>query len=370
MGDELQDNSDTSNWNYDGESVRGELCERRDELAGVRKDGGDVMKKKICHWTIRNGSGMARVAESIAAAECVLGFDSIVSNPQDAATYEQSLDADIHVSHTHFPDGLRKRVTKPLKICYVNHGTPEHIFQSALEDGTRNSYGHADGWMLTMNWLRTADAVVTFWPRHQAIWQSMCDKGRTVHCVPLGVDKEFWKPVTTRGKFVGEPSIFTAENCHWIKAPFDLFLAWPWVVPHLKGEGKLHCAYLPRDQHRWYFSLVNRNGCSYSSHISPIAFDHETLRNAFCSTDFFIGLVQKGDFNRLSLEAAASGAKTISYTGNPYADFWIPEGDQRVIAEHLIAILNGKVAPRADKAVVPSIVETAQAMIKIYESLL
>lgn len=115
---------------------------------------------------------------------------------------------------------------------------------------------------------------------------------------------------------------------------------------------------------------VNRNGCSYSAHLSPIAFDHEMLRNAFCSTDFFIGLVQKGDFNRLSIEAAASGAKTISYIGNPYADFWVPEGDQRMLAENLIEILNGRSAPRADKQQVPDISETAKEMVKIYESLL
>lgn len=313
---------------------------------------------------------MFRVAESIAKAERALGHDSILANPQDPATFEKSLDADIHISHTHFPDILRKKVTKPLKISWVVHGTPEHIFQSALEDGSHNSYGHADGLMLTMNWLRTADAIVTFWPRHQAIWQSMCDKGREVNCVPLGVDREFWKPVKSNGKFSGEPSVFTAENCHWIKAPFDLFVAWPWVAPNLAGEARLHCAYLPKDQHRWYFPLVNRNGCSYHSHISPIAFDHETLRNAFCSVDYFIGLVQKGDFNRLSLEAASTGVKTISYAGNPHADFWVPEGDQRILAEHLVEILSGKRQPRADKTPVPDISETAKAMIKIYESLL
>jgi hypothetical protein len=272
--------------------------------------------------------------------------------------------------HTHFPDAMRSRVTKPLKIIYVVHGTPDHIFQSSVEDGSRKSYGHADGWMLTMNWLRTADAIVTFWPRHQAIWKSMCDKNTKVHCVPLGVDKEFWKPTPTRGKFQGSPSVFTAENCHYIKWPFDLFLAWPWVYPHVNGEARLHAPYLPNDMHRWFFPLVNRNGCSYGAHISPLAFDKETLRNAFVSTDYFIGLVQKGDFNRLSLEAAASGAKTISYTGNPYADFWIPEGDQRVIAENLIEILNGKRAPRADKIPVPAIDETAKEMLKIYESIL
>jgi hypothetical protein len=78
--------------------------------------------------------------------------------------------------------------------------------------------------------------------------------------------------------------------------------------------------------------------------------------------------VRYGDFNRICLEANASGAKTISYYGNPYSDFWIPEGDQRVIADYLIKILDGEVAPRK-KTSVPDISETANEMIKIYETL-
>lgn len=325
---------------------------------------------KAVHWSIQNGSGMNNVASSMVSTETAAGITSLFCNPQKPDSWGIAEDADVHIVHTHFPDSFRPNVTKPLKIVYVCHGTPEHIFKSAVEDGSRKSYGHADGWMLTMNWMRTADALVTFWPRHQAVWQSMCDKGREVHCVPLGVDLEFWKPVKTRGKFAGSPSVFTSENCHDIKWPLDLFIAWPWVYPKVAGEARLHCPYLPNDMHRWFFPLINRNGCSYAAHVSPLVFDHETLRNAFCSTDYFIGLVQKGDFNRLSLEAAASGAKTISYAGNPYADYWVPEGDQRVLAEHLIEILNGKRSPRVDKLIVPSITETAQAMIKLYESLL
>lgn len=325
---------------------------------------------KTAHWSLTNKSGMARVAESLVAAEKALGFESVLCNPQEPATFDAAMDADVHVSHTHFPDIMRKRVTKPLKLVWVSHGTPDHVFQSAVEEGSKKGYGHADGWMLAQNWLRTADAIVTFWPRHQAIWQSLCDNGRVVHCVPLGVDKEFWKPVATRGKFSGSPSVFTAENCHWIKWPFDLFLIWPWIAPRLAGEPRLHCPYLPNDQHRWYFPLINRNGCSYWSHVSPTVFNHDDLRNAFCSTDFFIGMVQKGDFNRLCLEANAAGAKTISYAGNPYSWWWLHEGDQRLIAEELFDILSGKVEPRKEREEVPDIKETAQKMISIYESLL
>jgi len=324
---------------------------------------------KTAHWTLKNGSGMFRVAESICEAEKKLGIDAVLCNPQDAADYEKALDADVHVSHTHFPDGLRKRVTKPLKIVWVGHGTPEHVFQSAVETGLNGGYGHADGWMLCQNWLRTADAIVTFWPRHQAIWKSLCDRNTLVDCLPLGVDKSFWRPMQSNGKFAGSPSVFTAENSHFIKWPLDLFLAWPWVYPNLKGGAKLHCAYMPRDQHRWWFPLVNRNGTSYAGYLSHTAFDHNGLRNVFNSVDYFIGLVRYGDFNRISLEANATGVKTISYSGNPYSDFWVPEGDQREIAKVLVEILNGNVEPRK-KDIVPDIEETAKGMVKIYERIL
>lgn len=327
---------------------------------------------KVCHWAMLNKSGMHRVAESIVAAEKALGIDSHLCDAMtsDWATLDKYLDADIHVSHTHIQDVFRAAIKKKHKIVWVGHGTPEHVFQSAVEEGSRKSYGHADGLMLCMNWLRTADACVTFWPRHQAIWQSLCDKGREVQCVPLGVDKTFWKPIPTQGKYAGEISLFTAENCHYIKWPLDLFILWPWVYPHLTKRALLHSAYLPNDMHRWFFPLVNRNGTSYASHISPIAFSHENLRNAFVSTDYYIGLVRYGDFNRVCLEAAACGSKLISYRGNEYADFWVTEGDQRIMAAELIAILNGVTKPREKKLQVPDISETAAAMAKIYDKLL
>jgi len=318
-----------------------------------------------------NKSGMNRVAESLVKAEKELGHDSHLCNIQDheQSHFDNMVDCDIHVSHTHFPDWMRKKLTKPLKLVWIGHGTPEHVFQTAVETGTTKGYGHGDGWMLVMNWLRTADACVTFWPRHQAIWQSICDKHTKVHCVPLGVDKSFWKKTPTRGKFAGSPSLFTAENCHYIKWPLDLFIAWPWIYPKVEGNPLLHATYLPNDMHRWFFPLVNRNGCSYASHISPMVFGHEELRNAFNSVDYYIGLVRYGDFNRISLEANASGVKTISYRGNEYSDYWITEGDQRVMADELINILNGKVEPRK-KSPVPDVIDTAKAMIEIYEGIL
>lgn len=314
-----------------------------------------------------NKSGMHRVAESMVNAERALGLDShlidVYTQPDIA------LDADVHVSHTHFPDAMRAKVTKPLKLVWIAHGTPEHVFDSSIEAGEKGGYGHADGWQLCTNWLRTADAIVTFWPRHQAIWKSLCDKNTIVDCVPLGVDKSFWKPMQSRGKFAGSPSLITAENPHYFKAPRDLFIAWPWVWPKLQGEATLHALYLPNSMHRWYFPLIYRNGSGYRSHISATVFDHDNLRNAFNSIDYFIGLVGKGDFNRISLEANACGIKTISYKGNPYSDFWIEEGDQRAMAAELVEILNGNRKPR-EKETVPDISATAEGMKKIYERIL
>jgi hypothetical protein len=134
-------------------------------------------------------------------------------------------------------------------------------------------------------------------------------------------------------------------------------------------DAVLHANYLPRDQHRWFMPLINRNGASYKSYIGAAPLAQPDLINALCSTDFFIGLVRYGDFNRLSMEAKACGAKVISYSGNEYADYWIPEGDQRVMAEHLVKILKGETPARKDVLEAPDIADTAARMKELYESL-
>jgi len=326
---------------------------------------------KVIHWTAFNSSGMNRVAESLNRAELALGIDSRLCNCQTppADNYDSILDADIHVTHTHFPEDVRRRLTnKSYKWVWVGHGTPEHTFAHSVEDGLRGGYGHGDSWMLMQYALQHADASVVFWPRHHQILKSMSDKHTPIHLIPLGVDKTFWKPGQSNGKFAGSPSLFTAENCHQIKWPLDLFITWPFVYPHVPGNACLHAAYLPLDQHRWFFPLLNRNGASYGMHLTNGAFSHDALLNVFRSVDFYIGLVRYGDFNRISLEANASGCKTISYRGNPFSDYWLTEGDQRVIAQELIDILSGRVPPR-DKSPVPDVVETTKAMIDVYETL-
>jgi hypothetical protein len=312
---------------------------------------------------------MHRVAENIVAAERALGVDAIhVDCGVRSAEWDAVADADVHVIHTHFPEEMRKKTTKPLKVAWVAHGTPDHVFQHSVEAGLGASYGHSDAFMLMQYWLKNADARITFWPRHQWIYQRMVDRGTKVHCVPLGVDTAFWQGGASRGKYEGTPSVFTAENPHYLKWPYDLFVAWPEVFDALDGA-KLHACYLPRDMHRWFFPLVNANGAAYSSHISPITFPHDELRNVFKSIDYYIGLVRNGDFNQISLQANAAGAPTISYAGNAYSDYWITEGDQRVIARELLAILKGD-TPKREKTPVPDIAETAKGMLTIYEGLL
>lgn len=311
---------------------------------------------------------MHRVAETLSGAERAAGVDSALVNLTDPATWEAAVDADLHVCHTHVPDEFVPRTTKPFKVVYVGHGTPEHIYQSAVEEGTRGGYGHADGWMLLQRWLQVADARVTFWPRHQAIYQSLCDRSSTVDCIPMGIDTAFWAGGTSRGKWAGAPSVWTGENQHYIKWILDLLIAWPWVVEQVP-MAHLHGVYLPKDQHRWLFALANRNGAAYKAHLSPIVFPHDELRNIFKSIDFFIGLVRYGDHNHLGLQASVAGVPTISYAGNPYTDYWLPEGDQRTLAAELVKVLRGEV-PKREKSPVPDIGEMAEAMVRVYQRVL
>lgn len=324
---------------------------------------------KVCHWTIQNGSGMHRVAESLAQAETQIGLGSVLADPSKPETWDAVVDADVHVIHTHFPNPMRKKATKPYKLVWIGHGTPDHVFHSAAEEAERGAYGHGDAVMLMQHWLREADARVTFWPRHKAIYDCFLTKGaRQTDCVPMGVDTAFWKDGQSQGKYAGEPSVFTAENPHYIKWPYDLMTAWPWVVRE-HPLAQLHALYLPRDMHRTYFPWINGNGTAFNAYVSPSIFGKDGLRNAFQSVDFFVGLVRYGDHNHLCMQANAAKAKTISYWGNPYSDFWIREGDQREMARELTEIFAGHRAPR-DKTPVPDIVtDTAPAMRRIYEDL-
>lgn len=327
------------------------------------------MSLKITHLSMFNNSGMHNSAKSLVAAEQKLGLDSHLVNMHETSSdaLDATSDSDIFVAHTHFPNEVKKRATKKYKLVFPVHGTIEHIFRSAVESGG-HGYGSGDGLMLFMHWLNKADAIVTSWERHQTIIQSMVNKNTKIHYVEMGIEKDFWCAGPSDGKWAGTPSVFTAENCHEIKWPLDLFIAWPFVYENIP-DACLHACYLPNDVHRYFFPLVNANGASFGAHISPLAFHGTALRNVFRSVDFVTSFVRYGDHNRLNLEAEASGAKTISYSGNVYSDWWIPEGDQRIMADHLVKIMRGEVEPRADKREVPDIAITAEGMKAIYDSL-
>lgn len=330
---------------------------------------------KIVHFTAYNGSGMNQVAVSCVESERAAGLDSHLLNIHESSNWDIALDADVHVAHTHWPDfyngkSFRRMLKKTPKIVTIFHGTPEFVIRDTMNLHRHNpKHGNGDGIMMMLHWLSVADARITFWPRHQAIYQTMVDRGTAIDLLPLGVDREFWKSGSRSEYFPGNPSVWSGENPHFIKDPLDLALLWPWVYPQL-DNASLHLCYLAENLHRHYSPILNRNQAAYGMHWSAFTFRHERLRNIFKSIDFFAGLVRYGDFNRLSLEAAASGVKTISYRGNPYADFWITEGDQRVMALELLTILRGDVEPRAEKSPVPDVAETASEMQRVYERVL
>lgn len=327
----------------------------------------------VVHHTLKNGSGLNRVATNMAIAERLMGIDSCLSytnepncevtpdepNMMRVVPMDKAKNADVHVVHSHLPDGAKG------KTIFVAHGTPEHCFGMAVEQGKVNGYAAGDPWMLSLHRINTCDVTVTFWDRHAYIWQSMNPKA-DVRVVPMGIDTEFWKPVESQGKWVGSPSLFTCENSHQIKWPLDLILAFPLIMK--ETDAVLHAHYLPLDQHRYWFPLLQANGSSYKSYASGSFFDTPTLRNAFCSVGYYLNLVRYGDFNTVCLEAKASGCKVISYKGNPYADFHISEGSQLEMARELIEIIKGNTQPRETLPIV-SCEAMAKEMIKIYEEI-
>lgn len=324
---------------------------------------------KICHWVKHNGSGMFAVAKTLHEAERKLGLDSHLVNVDEIPSdrWDQYGDSDIHVPHTHFPNEMRKRLTRPLKMIFPSHGTPELIVHTAIE-GIKQGYGHGDPLQLWMYWMKTADAIVTFWPRHQMIMQSMADKNTRVYLAPLGLDLEFWGQAKSKGKFTGTPSVMLSENSWFMKWGYDMFVCWPFIYEQIP-DAVLHATYVPTDQHRVWLPLINRNGAHYGMHISPIIWSHEELRHVLNSVDYYWSGVRYGDMNRINLEALASGAKVISYRGNPFSHYWVTEGSQVEMIKELVPILKGEVEPRVPDSI-PTDTEMAQSFKEIYESVL
>ena len=289
---------------------------------------------RCIHHTLSNGSGLNRVSTNMVQAERELGIESFlcyVDKPEgiegkdNILPLSQALQADVHIIHAHLPDGCKG------KTVFVAHGTPEHCFAMAIDQNRKSGWWAGDPFMLSLYRINSSDVTITFWERHKYIWQSMSPKA-DIRTIPMGIDTDFWKPVPIQGgKWAGNPALFTCENPHQIKWPLDIFLAFPILIE--KTGAILHAHYLPMDQHRFWYPLISANGSSFRSFTSGAYMDSPSLRNAFVSCDYYLNLVRYGDFNSVGLEAKSTGCKVISYRGNPYADYWITEGDQRAMAE-------------------------------------
>lgn len=300
-----------------------------------------------------------------------MGKDTKIVDIGKPETWEEALDADIQVCHTDFPEAVRANCKKKFKSVFVVHGTPEVVFESTIERFSQPGYGIADGWQLLKHWMRFADVTVTFWERHASFYRSMLPTRvaeQMVRVVPLGVDTTYWAGGTSHGAHQGMPSVWTSENQARIKWILDTIIAWPLVTKALP-EACLHAHYIPSGLHRFFIDLANSNDCAFKAHLSSASFPHDSLRNIWKDVDFFWSPVRYGDHNNIFMQAAAAGIETVSYAGNPYADFWVTEGDQRELARQLIPILNHDVAPRADKLPVPDLKDMGEAMVAIYESL-
>ena len=332
---------------------------------------------KTVHWSMLNGSGMHRVAAAMARAETTLGVESILLDPFDKQQqgWENALDADIHLSHTHIPERIGKHsfkrsCTKPYRWVFPIHGTPELVFEASIKDAEQNGYGSGTSFAQHQIGMQTADAIFTYHARHQALYQLATDKSTIVDLIPMGIDVAFWQAGVSAGKYQGTPSFFNCDNAYPFKWALEILRAWPWIYQGLEEMACLHICYLPTAIQRFVDVMAARYGSLRGAIIGNWSYDHKNLRNIFRSIDYYLSPVRYGDHNRVCLEAAAAGAKVISHPGNVYADFWIPEGDQRVQAQALIAIGRGEVAPRADKVPVPTEQEMGEAAINVYERLL
>lgn len=330
---------------------------------------------RVCHWSIGNHSGMHHVAASMARAELALGVETMLLDPFDSAqtNWELALDADVHVSHTHIPERIgnhsfKKSCTKPYRWVFPVHGTPELVFENSIKDAEANGYGTGTSFAHHQIGMQTADAILTFWSRHQALYQLATDKHTIVDCVPMGIDHAFWQGGVSAGKYLGSPSFYNCDNAYPFKWAIEILRLWPWVREEL-DEAVLHIAYLPTAIHRFVDVMAARYGSLRGAVIGNWSYDHTNLRNIFTSIDYYVSPVRYGDHNRVCLEARAAGAKVISYPGNDYADYWVPEGDQRRIAAELIRIGKGEVEPRQAMPV-PTEQQMGEATINVYERIL
>lgn len=317
---------------------------------------------------------MHHVAASMARAELAQGVEARLVDPFDPAQqgWDLTLDADIHVSHTNIPERIGAHVfqqscTKPYRWVFPIHGTPEHVFESSIQDASTNGYNTGVSYAQHQWGMQNADAIMTFVPRHQWLYQIGTDKHTIVDLIPMGIDTHFWTGGASPGKYAGLPSFFSCENQHAFKWGIYLMRMWSRVREGLPSA-VLHVANLPTNIQRFADMLVARYGAR-GVVAGSWRYDHPQLRDIMRSMDFYVSPVRYGDVNRACLEASAAGLRVISYPGNDYADYWMHEGDDRLTARDLIEIGKGEIAPRS-KTPVPTEADMARAAINVYERVL
>ena len=161
----------------------------------------------------------------------------------------------------------------------------------------------------------------------------------------------------------------TSENSVRSKWILDLLLLFPWLLDEFPGA-KLHCYYIPMNLHKMFYPLLYANKGLRGIFLSDQKLGKDTLLATLRGAKYYLSPVRYGDFNQMSLQAKAAGCKVISYKGNPYADYWLDEGDQRTMALQLLAIMKGWTQPRFDIEPVPDTNQMVDGMLRVYKEVL
>lgn len=332
---------------------------------------------KIRHWSLLNQSGMHHLALAVAEGERRLGHDALVLDAADPSLWRNPLhmDADVYAIHSRCALSdlafIRDVMGREPRIVFYSHGIPEDTIGLAMNDVLLVERPEVlDHWSLTRYWLARADAFVVFNDRQRSLFQTMTSKGRIVDCVPFGVDTTFWADGPKDAPHLrGTPAVWTSENQLRVKWALDLLLAWPFVAERIP-EAHLHAHYIPFQIHRWFVDIANTNGAAYSATITPKYFPHDLLRHLWRGCDFMVATSAYGDPTCLSQQAEAAGLKVISHPGNPYASYWVPFGDQRIMADQMVGIFQGYLPPREDKTPVPTLEQMAHGTTAVYNRIL
>jgi len=333
---------------------------------------------KIVHAVQMNQSGMHRLAQNMVVAEQALGNDSMLIDAKHEGQWAlpQVLNADLYVIHSIFPKGARHLIetaqNRKVKTVFVAHGIPEYAMDEAVkafeqaQASQAESFG--DVWFLLRHWLKEADAFVTFNPRHAALYDRMVPSERKVDVVPMGVDRAFWSAPCVAEPMLGNPCVWMSENQNRIKWALDTIIAWPFVMDALP-EAHLHAHWIPLDLHRFFIDLANANGAAYGATIDSLHFTHQRMKELWQTAHFILSPTRYGDITLLAMEANAAGRPLITYKGNEYAQFWLEEGDQRRMAEQLVAIFKGEVKARPVLQA-PDLSDMGRAMLAVYARVL